>query len=75
MSEKPVQLQIPFASLINAIASLGFEEKRRLRQLLDEEIAQLKKTSPHNVLVKQLSLLQMHRFVFLSLYRSDSRAG
>ncbi len=43
MSQKPVQLQIPFASLVNAIASLGFEEKRRLRQLLDEEIAQAEK--------------------------------
>ena len=40
MSQKPVQLQIPFESLINAIASLSIEEKRRLWQLLDQDIAQ-----------------------------------
>jgi len=40
MTQPTVRLQIPFESLVNAIASLGFEEKRRLWQLLDEEIAQ-----------------------------------
>ena len=40
MSQGTVKLQIPFESLVDAIASLGFEEKRRLWQLLDEEIAQ-----------------------------------
>lgn len=40
MTQETVKLQIPFESLVNAIASLGLEEKRRLWQLLDEEIAQ-----------------------------------
>lgn len=40
MTQESVRLQIPFESLVNAIASLGLEEKRRLWQLLDEEIAQ-----------------------------------
>lgn len=40
MTQQTVRLQIPFESLVNAIASLGLEEKRRLWQLLDEEIAQ-----------------------------------
>jgi len=40
MTQQTVRLQIPFESLVNAVASLGLEEKRRLWQLLDEEIAQ-----------------------------------
>jgi hypothetical protein len=40
MTQETVQLQIPFEALVNAISSLGLEEKRRLWQLLDEEIAQ-----------------------------------
>ena len=38
MTQETVTLQIPFESLVNAIASLGLEEKHRLWQLLDEEI-------------------------------------
>lgn len=41
MSQKPVQLQIPFESLVNAIASLGLEEKRKLWEMLDEQIAEV----------------------------------
>jgi hypothetical protein len=40
MTQETVQLQIPFEALVDAISSLGLEEKRRLWQLLDEEIAQ-----------------------------------
>ncbi len=40
MTIETVRLQIPFESLIDAISSLGLEEKRKLWQLLDEEIAQ-----------------------------------
>lgn len=40
MTQETIRLQIPFASLVNAISSLGLEEKRILWQLLDEEIAQ-----------------------------------
>lgn len=40
MTQETIRLQIPFASLVNGISSLGLEEKRILWQLLDEEIAQ-----------------------------------
>lgn len=39
MTQETVKLQIPFESLLNAIASLGLEEKRKLWQILDEQIA------------------------------------
>lgn len=35
MSKETVQLQIPFQVLVDAIASLGLEEKRQLWQLLN----------------------------------------
>jgi len=38
MLPETVQLQIPFQVLVDAIASLQIEEKRRLWQLLNEEI-------------------------------------
>jgi|GEM_PF-1646508 len=38
MLPETVQLQIPFQVLVDAIASLQLEEKRRLWQLLNEEI-------------------------------------
>jgi histidine ammonia-lyase len=41
MTIETVRLQIPFESLVDAISSLGLEEKRRLWQLLDEEITQV----------------------------------
>jgi hypothetical protein len=40
MTIETVRLQIPFESLVNAIASLGLEEKRKLWQILDEQIAE-----------------------------------
>ncbi len=40
MTIETVRLQIPFESLVDAISSLGLEEKRRLWQRLDEEITQ-----------------------------------
>ena len=40
MTRETVRLQIPFASLVDAIASLELEEKQQLWQLLGEEIAQ-----------------------------------
>ena len=40
MTQETVKLQISFESLVNAISSLGIEEKRRLWQLLDKEINQ-----------------------------------
>ncbi|MDY6806310.1 MAG: hypothetical protein SXA11_21240 [Cyanobacteriota bacterium] len=40
MTQTTVKLQIPFESLVEAIASLGLEEKRQLWQLLDKEIHQ-----------------------------------
>lgn len=38
MSKETVHLQIPFQVLMDAIASLGLEEKRQLWQLLNAEI-------------------------------------
>lgn len=40
MTQETVRLQIPFESLVNAIASLGLEEKHKLWQMLDDEIAE-----------------------------------
>ncbi len=40
MTQETVKLQISFDSLLNAISSLGLEEKRKLWQLLEEEIAE-----------------------------------
>jgi hypothetical protein len=40
ITQETVELQILFESLLDAITLLGIEEKRRLWQLLDEEIAQ-----------------------------------
>jgi hypothetical protein len=40
MTQETVKLQITFESLINAISLLKIEEKRRLWQILDEEINQ-----------------------------------
>lgn len=37
---REIRLQIPFASLVDAIASLELEEKQQLWQLLNEEIIQ-----------------------------------
>jgi hypothetical protein len=39
MTQTQVKLQIPFASLMEAIASLEYEEKLQLWQLLEAEIA------------------------------------
>jgi len=40
MSQDTVNPKIPFASLLEAIPSLTFEEKRQLHALLDEELFQ-----------------------------------
>ncbi|MBW4687069.1 MAG: hypothetical protein KME40_18660 [Komarekiella atlantica HA4396-MV6] len=52
MSQEIVKLQIPFESLVNAIASLELEEKRRLWQMLNEQITQaeedLLESDPYN---------------------------
>jgi len=40
MTQTTVQLQIPFQSLVDAIASLNLEEQRQLWQILEEAIAQ-----------------------------------
>ena len=39
MTQTQVKLQIPFASLVEAIASLEYEEKLQLWQLLEADIA------------------------------------
>lgn len=41
MTQPTIQLQIPFDSLVNAIATLAREEKIQLFHLLETEIAQL----------------------------------
>lgn len=41
MTQPTIQLQIPFDSLVNAIATLAIEDKIQLFQLLETEIAQL----------------------------------
>jgi hypothetical protein len=40
MLQETVQVQIPFQFLVDAIASLGLAEKRKILQLLNEEIEQ-----------------------------------
>lgn len=40
MSQETVRLQIPLQSLVDAIASLRLEEKRKLWELLDKDITQ-----------------------------------
>lgn len=40
MTQKPVKLQIPFQSLVDAIFSLGIEDKQKLLVMLEEEISQ-----------------------------------
>ncbi len=40
MLQETVQVQIPFQFLVEAITSLGLEEKRKILQLLNEEIDQ-----------------------------------
>lgn len=40
MAQPTVKLTIPFDSLIESIEQLSLEEKRRLWELLDEQIAQ-----------------------------------
>ncbi|MEG4076368.1 hypothetical protein QUA30_27570 [Microcoleus sp. Pol14C2] len=49
MLPETVQLQIPFQVLVDAIASLKLEEKRRLWQLLNEEITQAETNQPSQV--------------------------
>lgn len=52
MLPETVQLQIPFQVLVDAIASLQLEEKRRLWQLLNEEITQAETDRPSQVLIQ-----------------------
>ncbi|MEG3834160.1 hypothetical protein QUA46_09005 [Microcoleus sp. MON2_D6] len=52
MLPETVQLQIPFQVLVDAIASLKLEEKRRLWQLLNEEITQAETDLPSQVLIQ-----------------------
>lgn len=40
MTQETVNLKISFESLVNAITSLGLEEKHKLWQILDEQIAE-----------------------------------
>jgi len=46
MNPKTIKLQITFEALKDAIAALELEEKRRLWQLLNEEITQVEATQP-----------------------------
>jgi hypothetical protein len=52
MLPETVQLQIPFQVLVDAIASLKLAEKRRLWQLLNEEITQAETNQPSQVLIQ-----------------------
>ncbi|AFZ06139.1 hypothetical protein Osc7112_1640 [Oscillatoria nigro-viridis PCC 7112] len=52
MLPETVQLQIPFQVLLDAIASLQLEEKRRLWQILNEEITQAETNQPSQVLIQ-----------------------
>lgn len=52
MLPETVQLQIPFQVLVDAIASLPLAEKRRLWQLLNEEITQAETDLPSQVLIQ-----------------------
>ncbi|MBD0344960.1 MAG: hypothetical protein ICV63_09105 [Coleofasciculus sp. Co-bin14] len=40
MTQETINLKISFESLVNAIGSLGLEEKRKLWKILDEQIAE-----------------------------------
>ena len=40
MAQETVTLSIPFKSLIDSVAELSLEDKRRLWELLEEQIAQ-----------------------------------
>ncbi len=40
MTQETVKLLIPFKSLVDSVAALSLEEKRRLWELLDEQMAQ-----------------------------------
>lgn len=40
MSHETVKLLIPFEALVNSVTELSFEDKRRLWELLEEQIAQ-----------------------------------
>lgn len=46
MTQETVKLQIPFESLVDAIAKLPLEKKLTLWQMLDEEINQPKEDLP-----------------------------
>jgi hypothetical protein len=46
MTQSSVQLRISFESLVEAIVSLSPEDKSRLRQILDQEIAQFQENDP-----------------------------
>jgi hypothetical protein len=52
MPPETVQLQIPFQVLVDAIASLKLEEKRRIWQLLNSEIAQSETNKPSQVTIQ-----------------------
>ncbi|MEG4808023.1 hypothetical protein QUA82_10365 [Microcoleus sp. F8-D3] len=52
MLPETVQLQIPFQVLVDAIASLPLAEKRRIGQLLNEEITQAETNQPSQVLIQ-----------------------
>ena len=52
MLPETVQLQIPFQVLVDAIASLQLEEKRRLWQLLNEEITRSETNQQSQVLIQ-----------------------
>lgn len=52
MLPETVQLQIPFQVLVDAIASLQLEEKRRLWQILNEEITQAETNQLSQVLIQ-----------------------
>jgi hypothetical protein len=41
MAHETVKLLIPFQSLVDSVAALSLEEKRRLWELLDEQVAQI----------------------------------
>ncbi len=52
MFRETVQLQIPFQVLVDAIASLKPEDKRRIWQLLNEQITQAETNQPSQVLIQ-----------------------
>jgi len=40
MAQETIKLLIPFESLVDSVAELSLEEKRRLWELLDQQLAQ-----------------------------------